>query len=83
MKRQSTRLIELDPNCRAIRLYPTEDSTKDIKTLKTIGISLSKDQAIHLARLLLAATQDWDEVDITGWRFKKREDNTYQVTVTS
>ena len=45
---------------------------------------MSKEQAIHLARVLLAVTQEWDEVDITAYRFRKRhEDGTYLVTVTS
>jgi hypothetical protein len=45
---------------------------------------LNKDQAIELARALLAATQEWEEIDITAYRFEKsRADGTYLVTVTS
>jgi len=55
-----------------------------LKNLKTIGIKLSKDQAIHLARVLLAVTQDWDIIDITAYRFERRKsDGTYHITVTS
>jgi hypothetical protein len=42
-----------------------------------------KDQAIHLARVLLAVSQEWEEVDITAYRLKRRADGTYQITVTS
>jgi hypothetical protein len=40
--------------------------------------------AVHLARVLLAASQEWEETDITAWRvYKHQSDNTYNVTVTS
>jgi hypothetical protein len=29
-------------------------------------MKLSKDQAIHLARVLLAVSQEWEEIDITA-----------------
>lgn len=49
-----------------------------------MGIRLSKEQAIHLARVLLVVTQEWDEVDITAYRFERRqEDGTFRLTVTS
>ena len=49
-----------------------------------MGIKLSRDQAIHLSRVLLAVSQEWDEIDITAYRLKKRKsDGTYQITVTS
>ena len=84
MARKSPKSITIDPNVRCLRVYPTEDSDKNVKNLKTVGIKLSKDQAIHLARVLLAVTQEWDEIDITAYRFKKRKtDGTYQITVTS
>jgi hypothetical protein len=52
--------------------------------LKTIGIRLSREQAIHLARVLLAVSQEWDELEITAYRFVTRKsDETHHVTVTS
>lgn len=37
-----------------------------------------------MARVLLAAAQEWEEIDITAWRTHKRQlDGTYQVTVTT
>jgi hypothetical protein len=85
-KRISASSLKIDTNVRCQRIYPVEDSeaTRKIADLKTVGIKLSKEQAIHLARVLLAASQDWEEIDITAWRvYKRRADNTYNVTVTS
>jgi hypothetical protein len=86
-KRVSASSIKIDPNVRCQRIYPVEDnqqSSKTISELKTVGIKLSREQAIHLARVLLAASQEWEEIDITAWRvYKRQTDNTYNVTVTS
>src|SRR5262245_5426132 len=54
-KRQAASSIKIDPNVRCLRIYPVEDnrnSTKTIADLKTVGIKLSRNQAIHLARVL-------------------------------
>jgi len=84
MSRKSPRSISVNPNVRITRIYPTEDTQKDIKELKTIGIRLTRDQALHLARVLLAVTQDWDNIDITAYRYEKRKsDSTYRITVTN
>lgn len=85
-KRKTVSSIKIDPNVRCLRIYPVEDrpsTTKTIRELKTVGIQLSRDQAIHLARVLLAAAQEWDEIDVTAWRiYKRQSDGTYNVTVT-
>jgi hypothetical protein len=86
-KRRAASSIKIDPNVRCMRIYPVEDnaeSTKTIADLKTVGIKLSKDQAIHLSRVLLAAAQEWDEIDVTAWRvYKRKSDGTYNITVTT
>lgn len=83
MARKSPRSISIDPNVRCLRIYPTEDTSKNVNDLKTIGIRLNKEQSLHLARVLLAVTQEWDEIDITAYRFGKRKsDGTYHITVT-
>jgi hypothetical protein len=86
-KRRTTTSIKINPNVRCLRIYPVEDhpdNTKTIAELKTVGIKLSREQAIHLARVLLAAAQEWDEVDVTAWRvYKRKSDGTYNVTVTA
>ena len=83
MARQSPTSISIDPNVRCVRVYPTEDTSKNITDLKTIGIRLDREQALHLSRVLLAVTQEWNEIDITAYRFEKRKfDGTYHITVT-
>jgi hypothetical protein len=86
-KRKAASSIKIDPNVRCLRIYPVEDSRSSGKTiadLKTVGIKLSREQAIHLARVLLAAAQEWDELDITAWRvYRRQSDGTYNVTVTT
>ena len=83
MKRESAKRFVIDANLRADRIYPTENTDRKIAELQTVGFKLSKQQALQLARVLLAVTQDWDEVDIIGWRMNKRaSDNTHIVTVT-
>jgi len=83
-KRESASAVTIDTNVRCLRIYPTEDSDRTIADLQAVGIKLSKDQAIHLARVLLAVTQEWDEVDVTAWRFDKRQqDGTYRLTITT
>jgi len=84
MARKSATSIKIDPNARCLRIYPTEQTQKSVKDLKTVGIKLSREQAVHLARVLLAVTQEWNEIDLTAYRLKKRKtDDTYQITVTS
>ncbi len=84
MPRRSPANLRVDPNVRALRVYPTEDTPRDITNLQTVGIKLSREQAIHLARVLLAMAQEHEEIDITGYRLQRRKsDGTFKVTVTS
>ena len=84
LKRQSASAVTVDTNVRCLRVYPTEDTKRTVSDLQTVGIRLTKEQAIHLARVLLVVTQEWDEVDITAYRFEKRqEDDTFRLTITS
>jgi hypothetical protein len=84
MKRKAITSLTVDPNVRCKRIFPVEGSKKQTDELQTVGITLTKEQAVHLARVLLAATQEWNTIDITAFRFeKRREDGTYRVTVTS
>lgn len=57
MARKSPKRVTIDSNVRYMRIYPTKDTKKDVSELKTIGIKLSKKQAIHLARVLLFVSQ--------------------------
>jgi hypothetical protein len=83
VKRKSEKSLTIDQNVRCQRIIPVEGSAKQTAELHTVGFTLTKDQAIHLARVLLAATQEWDTIDITGFRLQKRSDGTFPVTVTS
>ena len=83
-RRYPTTSIKIDGNIRVQRVYPVENTRKKtIQDLKTVGMKLSRDQAIHLARVLLAVSQEWDKIEIKAKRFDKRRDGTYSVTVTS
>jgi hypothetical protein len=58
--RKSASAIRVDTNVRCRRIYPVEDSKHAPRLrsdLKTVAIQLSKDQAIHLARVMLIAAQ--------------------------
>ena len=83
MPRKSVKSLMINQNVRCQRIIPGEGSSKIISDLHTIGFMLTKEQAIHLARVLLAATQEWDNIDVTVFRFQKRSDGTFPVTVTS
>ncbi len=84
MTRKSPKSITVNPNVRCLRVYPVENTKKNVQELKTVGLRLSKEQAVHLARVLLAVAQEWEEVDITAYRFDRRKsDGTYHITVTS
>jgi hypothetical protein len=83
-KRRAPRGISIDSNIRCLKVYPVSTSTKTITDLQTVGIRMSRDQAIHLARVLMAVTQDWSELELTAYRrSSRRTDGTYKVTVTS
>lgn len=75
--------IKVDGNVRCLRLYPTKGTKRTVENLETVGIKMNREQAIQLARVLLAVSQDWEEVDITGYRLRPRKsDGTFGVTVT-
>ena len=84
MPRMSAASVSIDPNVRCLKIYPQKGTLKSVTDLKTVGLKLSADQAVHLARVLLAVTPEWDEIEITAYRLQRRKsDRTYPVTVTS
>lgn len=83
MARKSARSVTVRPKVRCLRIYPVQGTKRTIEELTTIGFKLNREQAVHLARVLLAVTQDWNEIDITGFRLKKFSDGTFPITVTS
>jgi hypothetical protein len=83
-KRASGSNIEISSYVKCQRIYPVEDKKSrniHIQDLKTVGIKLSSEQAIKLALVLLAASQEWKEIDLTAWR-KPLSSGEYKVTVT-
>lgn len=83
MSRKSASTISIDTNVRALKVYPQEPSKKSLTELKTVGIRLNRSQAIHLARVLLCVTQEWESLEITAYRRLRKSDGTCQVTVTT
>lgn len=73
--------LTVDNHIRCRQIYPKESDTA-YRELKTVGVRLSQDEARHLAAALLAAAQEWQEVELVVHRFDKRQsDNTYLLTV--
>jgi len=65
-------------------IYPAEDTNKSVPDLKTVGSRLTREQAIHLARVLLAVSQEWEGMEVTAYRFDQGKSNgTYPITPTS
>ena len=86
MARKTVKQIAPDTNVRCLKVYPVEGTSRTIDELKTVGIKLSGEQAIHLASCLLLAAQEWKEVDLTAYRLdshKRKSDGTHQLTITS
>lgn len=83
-KRKTASGVKVDTNVRCDRVYPTEKTKKTMADLQTIGFRVTREQAVHLARVLLVVAQDWDEIELTAYRFERRNtDGTYRLTITS
>lgn len=73
--------LTIDTHVRCRQIFPKEKEAA-YQELKTMGVRLSRAEALHLARALLAATQEWEEVELVVHRFDKRKsDNAYLLTV--
>lgn len=84
MARRSAARVSVNPNVRALRIYPVEGTSKDLTKLETVAFQLSKDEAVHLALVLLAMSQDHNKIDVTGYRLRRRKsDGTFGITVTA
>ena len=83
MPRKTATSVRVDPNIRAMRIYPVEETKKRVVDLKTVGIKLSREQTVRLATVLLAMAQEYDEAELTGHRFERGKDGTYPSTVAS
>jgi len=84
MARTSGVNVKVNAKIRALKIYPTEDSKRDLKTLDTIAFKLTKGRAVRLALVLLTMAQDHKEVDVTRFRSRPRKsDDSYSITVSS
>ena len=92
MARQSVKALTVNQNVRCQSVIPDPEGQRTQCPARhsarwrgdTVGFQLTKQQAIDLAKVLLAGSQDWQQIDVTIWRFQKRKtDGTYPLTVTS
>jgi hypothetical protein len=47
LKRQSASAVSVDTNVRCSRIYPTAETKRNVSDLQTVGVRLTKEQAIH------------------------------------
>lgn len=83
MARKSATSVTISPKLRCERVYPVTGTKRTAEELKTVGFRLSCDQAINLARVLLAVSQDWTSIEVTAFRSKRFSDGTFPITVTT
>ena len=50
--------LTIDTHVRCRQIFPQEKAAA-YKELETMGVRLSREEALHLARAILAATQEW------------------------
>ena len=55
-------------NVKCNKIYPALDTSKQVSDLKTVAFQVSKEQAIDLAKKLLAAAQSSSKIDVTAFR---------------
>lgn len=83
MTRKSATSVTISPKLRCQRVYPIQGTKKVVTQLKTVGFKLNRDQAVSLARVLLAVSQNWSDIDVTAFRSKRFSDGTFPITVTT
>lgn len=81
MPKKSLTSLSIDMHIRCRQIFPPENEAA-YKNMETMGVKLSREEALRLARAVLAATQDWQEVELVVHRFDKRpSDRSYLLTV--
>lgn len=81
---KTLRSISVKSNLTAHRIYPMPNTKRSIEKLKTVAMVFDKEQARALATRLLAASEGWDRIAVTGFRLRPRKsDGKFIVTVTS
>jgi hypothetical protein len=73
--------LTVDTHIRCLQIYPKGEEAA-YQHLKTVGVRLSRPEALRLATAILAAAQEWQEVELVVHRTEKRaSDHTYLLTV--
>ncbi|MGQ9920447.1 MAG: hypothetical protein ACUVRZ_03860 [Desulfobacca sp.] len=81
MPKKPLTTLTVDTHIRCRQIYPKETDAA-YADLKTVGVRLSREEALHLAAALLAAAQEWREVELVVHRFDRRtSDHTYLLSV--
>jgi hypothetical protein len=81
MSTKNSTSITLDPQARSKRLTKSVTLPSD---LKSIAITISREQATQLAKALMEASHEWNEIDIHGYRPSKQKmskSKTYHLTI--
>ncbi len=68
--------VKVDMHLRCLKVYPPEGADPNLDALPTVGVKLSREQAVALARVLLAGAQEWDEMELVAFRGEKSKDAT-------
>lgn len=81
MPKKATTTLTVDTHIRCRQIYPKGEEAA-YRDLKTVGVRLSREEALHLAAALLAAAQEWQEVELVVHRQERRKtDKTYLLSV--
>jgi hypothetical protein len=57
-------------NIQCQKIYPVQQTKKEVSNLKTVAFQLTSEQAIDLAKKLLGAAQASKVIDVTGFRLR-------------
>lgn len=67
MATKSIKSIEISSGTKCERIYPVKPK-EDGSLHETVAIKFNKEQAIELAKLLLIAAGEWDQIRVTAFR---------------
>lgn len=81
MPKKSVINLNIDLRGRCLQVFPPPEA-EAYRDLTTMRFRLNREQALHLARAILAATEEWEEVEIVVHRFeRRRSDGAFLITV--
>lgn len=81
MPKKSFINLDVDLRCRCLQVFPPPEA-EPYQELANFRFRLTREQAYQLARALLAATQEWEELEIVVHRFERRpSDGAFLVSV--